>query len=125
MKGGKVPWGRCIILRPRMTETKKNHCEYSVPGILAKTGLWLAVGVGRKPRREGDELAALRYEMQRLKSENAILRRRLRGNRQSRHTWKEKLHTLRHVEAFSRSRRQVENVFGIARLTYYRSRLLG
>jgi transposase InsO family protein len=63
---------------------------------------------------------ALRHEVERLKSENTILRRRIRGNRQTHHTWKENLHILWHMEIFNVPRRQVEGVFGIARSTYYR-----
>lgn len=103
-----------------MIDSKNGNSEFSVAGILVKTILWLAVGVGRRPRRGGDELAALWHEVERPKSENTILRRRLRGNRQTHHTWKEKLHILWHMEVFGVPRRQVEKVFGISRSTYYR-----
>jgi transposase InsO family protein len=103
-----------------MTESSESQWEYSIPGILIKTIPWLAVGVGRSPRKGGDELSALRYEVERLKSENTILRRRFCGNHRSRHTWREKLHILWHMEIFNVPRRHVESVFGIARSTYYR-----
>jgi len=98
-----------------MTDVNKREGDCSVAGILIKTVLWLAVGVGRRPRRGGDALATLRHEVERLKSGNTILRERLRGDRQTHHTWKEKLHILWHMEVFDVPRRQVETVFGIRR----------
>jgi hypothetical protein len=98
-----------------MIDVNKREGDYSVAGILIKTILWLAIAVGKLPRREGDGVAALCFEAERLTSENAILRRRLRGNRQSHHAWKEKFHIFWHMEVFSVPRRRVESVFGITR----------
>ena len=94
--------------------------KYSMIHLLVKTLLWFCVGIRGRLFASGDELSTLRYELERLKSENEILRKRLKSNSPKRHTWQEKLHVLRHMEVFNVPRRHVKNVFGIARSTYYR-----
>jgi transposase InsO family protein len=102
-----------------MINTSTDRLEYSLMGLLVKTLLWLAAGLGHRSLRVSDEVGLRYREIERLKSENAILRKRLKGNRCSRHTWQERLHILWHMEVFNLPRRKVAPVFGIARSTYY------
>ena len=72
--------------------------KYTLVNLLIKTLLWFAVGVKKRRVVEEDEVASLYSEIERLKSENDILRKRIRGNPMKHHTWQERLHILWHME---------------------------
>ena len=95
--------------------------SYSAINLLIRTLLWLGTFFSRQTSSANtSEVVALKGEIERLKSENEILRKRLRGNPPRHHTWQEKLHVLWHMEVFQVPRRQVAKVFGISCSTYYR-----
>ena len=91
-------------------------CQFII-NLLIRVLLWLATVASKLRRPPENELEALRQRVVELESEVAILRKRVSKEKRHRHTWREKLLIMLHIEQFGIARHKVTEIFGIARST--------